>query len=409
MRKNYFAKKFVAYSMAFAVAFSTLTVSPVFVKEAKAAVTAPDVESSAVTIADGQFLISSKVTSSLGTSSTATVDKGDIVDLISGATDDNSKVLSITDEEKTVAVTGTPANTLYKYNRLTFAGSSLDGQGSAALSTTAVPVVFDSNGDFSTGTTYSTVTAWYKLDLIPVEITRSTGNTTTPTETLTCKAYEATQVKNNGVNVAGDLSFNKSTMTNNKYGLYIGITNSAPVIINLVKTSGLKASYERETFTAATGKNATLVVHATNDSKSGITYKWRHGQTTLSSTTNECTIENVDGTKTGRYVCTVSDGIGEVVLPMQLDVATVVENQPKYTTVVEALNEAPVSPASTPAVNTLIGGKVALTSSVPENDNYRYVWLSVNDVDNPTTATKLPVSEADGLKYDAVNKLNYLF
>ena len=37
MRKNYFAKKFVAYSMAFAVAFSTLTVSPVFVKEAKAA------------------------------------------------------------------------------------------------------------------------------------------------------------------------------------------------------------------------------------------------------------------------------------------------------------------------------------------------------------------------------------
>ena len=37
MRKNYFTKKFVAYSMAFAVAFSTLTVSPVFVKEAKAA------------------------------------------------------------------------------------------------------------------------------------------------------------------------------------------------------------------------------------------------------------------------------------------------------------------------------------------------------------------------------------
>ena len=37
MRKNYFAKKFVAYTMAFAVAFSTLTVSPVFVKEAKAA------------------------------------------------------------------------------------------------------------------------------------------------------------------------------------------------------------------------------------------------------------------------------------------------------------------------------------------------------------------------------------
>ena len=37
MRKNYFAKKLIAYSMAFAVAFSTLTVSPVFVKEAKAA------------------------------------------------------------------------------------------------------------------------------------------------------------------------------------------------------------------------------------------------------------------------------------------------------------------------------------------------------------------------------------
>ena len=54
MRKNYFAKKFVAYSMAFAVAFSTLTVSPVFVKEAKAAVVnVTDLSGASATFDDG--------------------------------------------------------------------------------------------------------------------------------------------------------------------------------------------------------------------------------------------------------------------------------------------------------------------------------------------------------------------
>ena len=37
MSKKNFAKKFVAYTMAFAVAFGTVNVSPIFVKEAQAA------------------------------------------------------------------------------------------------------------------------------------------------------------------------------------------------------------------------------------------------------------------------------------------------------------------------------------------------------------------------------------
>ena len=55
MRKNYFAKKFVAYSMAFAVAFSTLTVSPVFVKEAKAAPSLT-ADANVVTVADNSTI-----------------------------------------------------------------------------------------------------------------------------------------------------------------------------------------------------------------------------------------------------------------------------------------------------------------------------------------------------------------
>ena len=37
MSKKNFAKKFVAYTMAFAVAFGTVNVSPIFVKDAQAA------------------------------------------------------------------------------------------------------------------------------------------------------------------------------------------------------------------------------------------------------------------------------------------------------------------------------------------------------------------------------------
>ena len=40
MSKKFFAKKFVAYSMAFAVAFASVNVSPVFVKDAQAAAAA---------------------------------------------------------------------------------------------------------------------------------------------------------------------------------------------------------------------------------------------------------------------------------------------------------------------------------------------------------------------------------
>ena len=69
MRKNYFAKKFVAYSMAFAVAFSTLTVSPVFVREAKAATETPitvdfsDVTTDNNNVLDDGDIILSEVTS----------------------------------------------------------------------------------------------------------------------------------------------------------------------------------------------------------------------------------------------------------------------------------------------------------------------------------------------------------
>ena len=60
MRKNYFAKKFVAYSMAFAVAFSTLTVSPVFVKEAKAVTFTQTLKSGGGSkLSNGKFAVAS--------------------------------------------------------------------------------------------------------------------------------------------------------------------------------------------------------------------------------------------------------------------------------------------------------------------------------------------------------------
>ena len=57
MRKNYFAKKLIAYSMAFAVAFSTLTVSPVFVKEAKAEALKTITVASTDTVLNGNDII----------------------------------------------------------------------------------------------------------------------------------------------------------------------------------------------------------------------------------------------------------------------------------------------------------------------------------------------------------------
>ena len=115
MRKNYFAKKFVAYSMAFAVAFSTLTVSPVFVKEAKAdpTFTAPAV--GAMTSVTGDQFIIGNVTTNVA-ASTSNITLADVAKNINGAIatggSKNTFYLTFTKGEDTKDVTNGTIKTL---------------------------------------------------------------------------------------------------------------------------------------------------------------------------------------------------------------------------------------------------------------------------------------------------------
>ena len=133
MRKNYFAKKLIAYSMAFAVAFSTLTVSPVFVKEAKAAagtVTLP--AGTDATANDGKVIVNTINTvnagnitfteadlkSKLGINATDLVDDAQINDTakVTGATyatsGSSAALASLTNTGLTVKVLKATANAI---------------------------------------------------------------------------------------------------------------------------------------------------------------------------------------------------------------------------------------------------------------------------------------------------------
>ena len=83
MSKKNFAKKFVAYTMAFAVAFGTVNVSPIFVKDAQAALkTTTTVKAYSATLDDDNDTVIADGVALLGevesTNANSTVTLGDV-------------------------------------------------------------------------------------------------------------------------------------------------------------------------------------------------------------------------------------------------------------------------------------------------------------------------------------------
>lgn len=402
MRKNYFAKKFVAYSMAFAVAFSTLTVSPVFIKEAKAAAfTAPSV--TAMTSITGDQFIVGNVTTNVA-ASTSTIKLEDVAKNINGAIasggNKNTFYLDFKKGEDTKAVVNDGINTLYKYETVDFAenmfaATSKDPAVSAPVLvdfTADAPGVLNAAGDVA-----SKDVKWFKLEPIHGTFSHSTGITATPTETISYDAYYLSAVRESDFGDTtndGKLTFTKGKVSKNDCGLYLAVdaTASKSAVFNVIQDTKLKAAPERNEFIVKSGSDANLIVHASNNA-GNITYSWRKLTTTLSSTSDVCKVEKVDGTKTGNYTCVVSDGSGEVTLRnIKLSVSdNALGVKPVYKTVVKGL----VATTDGDTKN-LIGGTAELTSSVPANENYRYVWLD-------KSKSVAGVTAANILNYDARN------
>ena len=234
MRKNYFAKKLIAYSMAFAVAFSTLTVSPVFVKEAKAAagtVTLP--AGTDATANDGKVIVNTINTVNAGNITFTEADLKsklgiNATDLVDGA--------QINDTAK---VTGATYATAYSIAQATGfenqadatvtsvdAGIAFDGKERKAVPTDATKesVLGNKKVEVASGLTSATYgVQWYKL--VPSETTVEVpylDGTTTKTEVAKVKYW--TLVAENAFEKATDdtkLYFEEVTPAN--LGLYLAV------------------------------------------------------------------------------------------------------------------------------------------------------------------------------------------
>ena len=385
MRKNYFAKKLIAYSMAFAVAFSTLTVSPVFVKEAKAAAVTPAASQETTdAIADGNGILISVES----TGSTATT----ITEIQTGI--GVKKVLNpgVTVSSKTDDSLGNGAKLTYDEIKITD-GNLFKEDNSADLVSSLEKVVFDdTNKDHKL--TANAASTWFKLVPATGSYTKTTGTTT---ETYTVKYYKVTQL--NAVNTD---TYDLDTVTEDELGIYLAAPQTTYAgtpsvgeytLFNVVKDSTLDATPERTTYKAKEGDSLSLAVNAKSN-ETGLTYTWKFGTKELASTTNVCPIEKVDGTTTGVYSCTVTDGVRTQVVG-NISVSTLSHDtyaKPAYTSISKCLY--PADYDTTALRNRLSSGKVTLTSCVPADEDYVYVWLDSSNA-------KLNRSENDVLAYSA--------
>ena len=403
MRKNYFAKKFVAYSMAFAVAFSTLTVSPVFIKEAKAATVPTATPMTSIT--GDQFIVGNVTTNVAASTSNITLE--DVAKNINGAiatgNSQNTFYLTFTKGEDTEEQVNNGIKTLYKYETLDLAANMIGTTDPAVAAPVLVDFIADNPGVIDASAVKSAGVKWFKLEPIHGTFSHSTGITATPTETISYDAYYLNAISESDFGDTSDdgkLTFQKGKVSSNDCGLYLAVDATNPTkgaVFNVIQDTKLKAAPERTEFIVKSGSDANLIVHASNNS-GNISYSWRKGTKTLSSTSDVCKIEKVDGTKTGNYTCVVSDGSGEVTLRnIKLSVSeNALGAKPVYKTVVKGL-VATTDGATNPSISDkLIGGTAELTSSVPANENYRYVWLDKNKSVESVTAANI-------LNYDAKN------
>ena len=235
MRKNYFAKKFVAYSMAFAVAFSTLTVSPVFVKEAKAATVTLSSSDSNVVLDDGIALISTVKTSAASSSITLADVKAGI------GMEDKSFYLGtgkflVEDDNTAINGNASGEGKLISAKKLTISGGLEDITSATSTGANTKYVVRDEEQEnFKLEGTAGTGThEWFKLR--PAQQTFTAGTATAP-ETITVDFYIASSV---GQGLVKELD----AVTDDELGFYIHVTNNntsySYEIFNVVEESKLE-------------------------------------------------------------------------------------------------------------------------------------------------------------------------
>ena len=399
MRKNYFAKKFVAYSMAFAVAFSTLTVSPVFVKEAKAAGVIKVDETLTQTVGyeipatdagyHGKLLVSA-INTKLGTNSNLSV--GDYKTFAEFSGTDNI-VGSYVDGNVSILTSE-------------FVSPSTD----AVLSTkkpTLAPVAFsgtefnkDSNPLGNINYKYTATSAdgatWFKLLPQNKEITNIVNSTE---EKLTVTYYElskldATNVSN--VDSKDVVSFDE--VNSDQTGIYVAIKDKAIVeAFNLKETSDMNPVATQKTVKSMVGDTAVLGIDVI--STRPVTYTWTKNGVEL-GTDSTLKVSNIEKKDFGTYSCKVSDGLKSVTVPVSLLETKIGGTYAEATTIETYKN------IIDGAIDT--NATITVDTSIPANSNFAYVWY-FEDASNNKTAVETFIPSASKVKFDASDREIVLF
>jgi len=393
MSKKNFAKKFVAYTMAFAVAFGTVNVSPIFVKDAQAAEYDVTVAAAAATVdvAPGIAILDNDSIVSDVDQATITAAGGTLVTLpdLAEAVGMKGKLINpgvaVTEDQEMASTNSSIPlgydNIVVDGTKFKTAGASLDAVEKNVLVdidtlTLETGVAADDDPDTVDGFT------WYKLIPATGTLKRTgvkIGTDKTTDETITFNYYLLKQV-----NTTGD-EYSLEVVTDDELGLYLAQKNTVSStaadnykLFNVIEDSKLEAAAEHGgNFYAKDGEAAKLVVNATSNKKD-ITYTWSHGADPEPSTTNVCEIEKVDGTTKGIYSCIVDDGVKSITIGA-INLATYPtpkcpslnsDDAIAYKTIVNCLEDSNADST----VDAIAGGKITLTACVPQSDDYVYVW-----------------------------------
>ena len=442
MRKNYFAKKFVAYSMAFAVAFSTLTVSPVFVKEAKAVTFATPIGTgggttvnSAATFnaTEGNYFLNtltkdsvtgittdptySQLQEILGESNDVLFKDATLTEVqnskgtLTGNDNASKYVLTVTTSAATTQLgmidgVATPTSEQIKYDVAAEDPGEVadDASETIASGTSTVKVVARDKAVVLDGTQNKNVTltaadtaknaklVWYKLD--KVNKTFDWANSQGGTSKLTFDGFKLVEVQTfdgSGSNDDTKAAYTfPSKVTEDDLGLYMCIdqtSNQLLSFVNLYQKSDLKISTVKENVYAVEGTKVTLSVNV--DKGTAKSYTWKKGTKTLENNTNTLEISEMSSEDVAKYTCTVSDDVTEKDVKINVDIldatvmgaeatATVLQTTKKVLTDTGRFNN----------------DKITLTTNLPDGDYY-YIW--------DAAATAL-LSTTDAINYNPANK-----
>ena len=382
MRKNYFAKKFVAYSMAFAVAFSTLTVSPVFVKEAKAAANIIDVK----TDANNQFEAIEAGGVIVGPIATTLNNTGEdkVVSSFKAWAGFNSekivgKIASNNDITVGTGTSPTPVafSTAGQSKGVAFNGLTRNENSSASKAENVGNKVLEIEAKSATA---NDACVWYKLVKAEREVNYTVGanveKVIIPYYVL--EAVSAEKIVRGSDTTKDKLKFAEVTVSD--LGIYISVaSNTVKDIIEVKEASDMDVDVNQKVVKTVLGGKVLLGVDGTCTKP--LTYKWSKNGKEL-GTEATLSLSNLTEADFGVYSCKVSDGLLTQTLSVDVQKAKVTDasatNATTISTVANILN----------TDNNLKANEVTLKTSIPENPNYVYIWNDANGiVDNLSAAT----------------------